>query len=256
MKQRILTALLIIAVVAIPLFFGGIPLEILAVFVVGAAAVEWINADPHAKEWPFFLIPVLVLAVLIQRFVDIKYLFAFYTLIIIFLWTLTIFQEKFDVVDGFYCLAYFFIFSMVYRTMGWLVAENHLYLLVIVIATYLSDTGAWFFGRKFGKNKMNPRLSPKKSWEGFFGGWITGTVITLCISLLAFSFLSTPLCILLSLLCPVVAEVGDLSFSAIKRHFDIKDFSNLLPGHGGVLDRVDSLIMNILLLAILYPFFF
>ena len=103
---------------------------------------------------------------------------------------------------------------------------------------------------------MNPRLSPKKSWEGFFGGWIFGAIFSLIISLLSFHGLNTTLVVLLCLLCPVVAEVGDLSFSAIKRTFGVKDFSNLLPGHGGILDRVDSLMMNLLLLTVLLPFFF
>ncbi|MBP3853620.1 MAG: phosphatidate cytidylyltransferase, partial [Erysipelotrichaceae bacterium] len=156
---------------------------------------------------------------------------------------------------GFYCLTYILIFSMIYRTIGWL-AGNHWYLLIIVLATYLSDTGAWFVGRQIGKHKMNPRLSPKKSWEGFFGGWIIGAVGSLVISLLFFRGLNTTLVILLCLLCPMVAEIGDLSFSALKRAFQVKDFSDLLPGHGGILDRIDSLMMNLLLLTCLYPLFF
>lgn len=255
MKQRVLTALGIIAVVAIPLLFGSIPLEILALFVVGMSALEWVKVNPASAKWPKWMMPLLFVLVLGMRFIPEPYTMTVLTIAIVLLWTMTIFSEGVSVMDGFYCLAYVLIFSMIYRTIGWLV-NYHWYLLVIVLATYASDTGAWFVGRKIGKHKMNPRLSPKKSWEGFFGGWIFGAVFSLIISLVAFQGLNTTLVVLLCLLCPVVAEVGDLSFSAIKRYFGVKDFSNLLPGHGGMLDRVDSLMMNVLLLTILLPFFF
>ena len=115
-----------------------------------------------------------------------------------------------------------------------------------------SDTGAYFVGRAIGKHKMNPRISPKKSWEGFVGGIVFGFILSLAVSFSYVSNLNPVLNTLLCLLCPITAELGDLCFSAIKRHFAVKDFSNLLPGHGGVLDRVDSLLMNIMLFSVLY----
>ena len=93
-------------------------------------------------------------------------------------------------------------------------------------------------GRAIGKHKMNPRISPKKSWEGFVGGIVFGSVLSFVVS---FSYVSNLNPVLnpvlntfLCLVCPITAELGDLCFSAIKRHFAVKDFSNLLPGHGGV----------------------
>ena len=99
---------------------------------------------------------------------------------------------------------------------------------------------------------MNPRISPKKSWEGFVGGIVFGFILSLAVSFSYISNLNPVLNTFLCLLCPVIAELGDLCFSAIKRHFKVKDFSNLLPGHGGVLDRVDSLLLNIMLFSVLY----
>ncbi len=107
-------------------------------------------------------------------------------------------------------------------------------------------------GRAIGKHKMNPRISPKKSWEGFVGGIVFGFVLSFVVSFSYVSNLNPVLNTFLCLVCPITAELGDLCFSAIKRHFAVKDFSNLLPGHGGVLDRVDSLLLNIMVFSVLY----
>ena len=118
----------------------------------------------------------------------------------------------------------------------------------------MTDTGAFFIGILFGKNKINPRISPKKTWEGFFGG-----VVISCISSFLFAFILA-LCghpvlkcfdlnhwyliLILSLIIPIFATLGDFTFSSLKRVYDIKDFGNLLPGHGGILDRIDSLLFT------------
>ncbi len=254
MKNRIVTAILIILVVSLPLFLGGWPLEILAFFIVAAGAYEWAHITPNYKNWPICVVPIMVLTVFLSRFIGDQWMFSVCAITTIFFWILTIFDESYDISDAFYCLTYFLIFSLIYRTIGWLSA-NHYYLLTIVFATYGSDTGAWFIGRKFGKHKMNPRLSPKKSWEGLFGGIVFGAILSFAVSLLYWNQVELGLILPLCLLCPGIAEIGDLSFSAIKRYFNIKDFSNLLPGHGGILDRVDSLLMNILFCGILVNIF-
>lgn len=254
MSRRILTAIGIILVVALPLALGGISLELLALFIICAGAYEWVHITPRYPQWPIIVIPVMVLSVVVNRYITDKHLFVLIAVTTIFFWTLTIFAKDFDISDAFYCLTYFLIFSLIYRTMGWL-EDNHLYLVTIVFATYASDTGAWFIGSRIGRHKMNPRLSPKKSWEGFFGGWIVGTVLSIVCTLPFIQYMNTSFAIALCLFCPFVSEIGDLSFSAIKRYFNVKDFSNLLPGHGGVLDRVDSLLMNILFCGILMGIF-
>lgn len=253
MKKRVLTAIAIILIVAIPLGMGGIPLEILALFIVVSSAYEWAHVTPRFPDWPIIVIPVMIASVIASRYVSDTYLFILISVTTIFFWTLTIFAPRFDIDDAFYCLTYFLIFSLAYHTMGWFEA-NHLYFVTIVFATYGSDTGAWFFGKRFGKHKMNPRLSPKKSWEGFFGGWAFGAVLSIVVSLLYMNAMNRTLALIICILCPLFSEIGDLSFSAIKRHYDVKDFSNLLPGHGGILDRIDSLIMNILVSGILICF--
>ena len=121
----------------------------------------------------------------------------------------------------------------------------------VAIACYVTDAMAYFTGVKFGKHKMIPRISPNKTWEGSIGGYIFGFAISL---IFGFFFLSIPsyVLIFLSLTLPIVAQIGDLSFSAIKRHYNLKDFGTIFPGHGGVLDRIDSLLFCIIYTYAIY----
>ena len=251
MKTRVMTALAIILVVALPVAFGGWLLELLALFILLSTAFEWMHVRRDFKSWPVYVYPLTVVLVILTRFIPEHYTYIIYALGVCFFFALPVFVENFSLPDSYYCLTYFILFSLIYHAIGYLVAE-HMYLWTIVFATYGSDTGAWFVGSYFGKHKMNPRISPKKSWEGFFGGIVFGFLLSLIISFLYADSLNGYLNTLLCCLCQVVAELGDLCFSAIKRSNKVKDFSNLLPGHGGVLDRVDSLMMNILLFGILH----
>lgn len=250
MKQRIITAIAIILVVALPLIFGSWLLELLALFIVVAGGYEWMHIRKNFTTWPKYVMPISILFVLLSRFIPEGYIYAFYVIAIVFYFSLPVFVDNYSLPDSYVCVMYFVLFSLIYHAIG-LIVPQHQYLWTIVFATYGSDTGAWFIGRKYGKHKMNPRVSPKKSWEGFVGGIVFGFVLSLLVSFAYVSSLSFGLNFLLCLLCPAAAELGDLSFSVIKRHNHVKDFSNLLPGHGGVLDRVDSLMMNILLFGIL-----
>ena len=118
---------------------------------------------------------------------------------------------------------------------------------MLLIVTYSMDTGAWFVGKNFGKHKLWPQVSPKKTVEGFIGGIV---IAAICGSF-AWHFFFGEFRWYYSVifgLCGAMSQVGDLIQSKIKREFEIKDSSNLIPGHGGVYDRIDSLIF-------LSPFF-
>lgn len=142
--------------------------------------------------------------------------------------------------------------------------ESSLLFVWIAVGACLNDAFAYFVGVFFGRNKMNERISPKKTWEGFFGG-----VILTSLFLSGWAFIQDfasggyhPILkdfidlsnwyhvIILSILIPLVSVLGDLVFSSIKRFYGIKDFSNILPGHGGILDRVDSIIFAMITAAI------
>ena len=120
------------------------------------------------------------------------------------------------------------------------------YIILPFVVAYMSDTFALFAGMFFGKHKLAPTLSPKKTREGAVGGIVGGIVGCLLFGVIVSRFFQlTPnyaALALYGLLGSPVAQLGDLAFSYIKRQYGIKDFGKIFPGHGGVLDRVDSLI--------------
>lgn len=113
-----------------------------------------------------------------------------------------------------------------------------LYILFIVWAT---DTGAYFFGKTFGKRKLWPQISPNKTIEGAIGGIVLATTVGVFFHLVHPFDYSIIIIIVVTVLASIVGQIGDLAESALKRHFDVKDSGTILPGHGGILDRFDSL---------------
>ncbi len=117
------------------------------------------------------------------------------------------------------------------------------WLLLTIAIIAFSDSGAYFIGRRFGKNKMAPITSPQKTWEGYFGGVLVGLMGGLLVGLLFNQFvevINITNGLILGLVLSVVTPLGDLGESMIKRQFHIKDSSKLLPGHGGAMDRIDT----------------
>lgn len=114
--------------------------------------------------------------------------------------------------------------------------------LVVILAVAGADSGGLFAGMLFGRHPMAPRVSPKKTWEGFAGGIVLGT---LAASVAAYFFYDGQWWIgaLVGAACVVAAALGDLAESAVKRDIQVKDMSSLLPGHGGIMDRIDSLLL-------------
>jgi phosphatidate cytidylyltransferase len=113
--------------------------------------------------------------------------------------------------------------------------------LVVLFAVAGNDTGGLYAGMAFGKHKMAPKVSPKKTWEGFAGGLLLGTVAAATLSFFLFDgrwWIGA----LVGLASCLASVVGDLAESALKRDIRVKDMSSALPGHGGIMDRIDSLL--------------
>ena len=133
--------------------------------------------------------------------------------------------------------------------------ESLLLVLYLAIGTMMNDIGAYFIGILFGRHKLNPRISPKKTWEGFIGGIVISAICSVLFALIM-ALVGKPILPrfalneqfywvpIISIMMPLAGVIGDFVFSSIKRHAGVKDFSNLLPGHGGMLDRLDSLLFS------------
>ncbi len=139
------------------------------------------------------------------------------------------------------------------------------FLLSMLVTVWVADVGAYFAGRRFGKRKLAVRISPGKSWEGVYGGMVAVLVLATCWALWQPAFADSPslyqkllkgqgwlLVFLGALLMVAMSVVGDLMESLVKRSAGMKDSSGLLPGHGGVLDRIDALLPTLPLGMMLY----
>ena len=134
---------------------------------------------------------------------------------------------------------------------------QYVYLLVF-IASWVTDTGAYFVGKSIGRHKLIPEVSPKKTVEGAVGGFVTGVVFLVIYgAIIGATTYATPQYLYLAIaggVMSLVSMLGDLIASLVKRHYGIKDYGWLLPGHGGILDRFDSVFATAPFLFFLYYF--
>lgn len=127
-------------------------------------------------------------------------------------------------------------------------------MLLAFILTWSTDVGGYFFGKKWGKHKMTPVLSPKKTWEGALGGiFLSVLAVFIFFAITSYNNYNYFYTILFGIMVSIVAQFGDLFASSIKRYFAVKDAGHIIPGHGGVLDRFDSFM---LVLPVVYYFFY
>lgn len=259
MKTRTITAIIAMAVFLPVVVYGKLPLLIMAYLLAIVALKEVLNM----KNIKLYSLPGIISVVAIclimlpekSKLVALDYQVPFLILMSLIMLSYTVMSKnRFNFVDAAFCMlavAYIGIgFMYFYETRN----NGLIYILFALLIVWVTDTGAYIFGRLFGKNKLWPEISPNKTIEGFVGGILSSTIIAIIFSINYDMPLSILPLILVTWLFSMFGQLGDLVESALKRHFDVKDSGNLLPGHGGILDRFDSFIfvlplMNILLIS-------
>ncbi|MEF2145836.1 MAG: phosphatidate cytidylyltransferase [Desulfovibrionaceae bacterium] len=255
--QRITTGLLALTVPALALFLGGPVL--FAVLVLLAALTLWEfyglfwGTEHKRLRWAGMICASLLLwaaATANPTWLALAILLGFWTGGLAFLFRFKTDQEL-PLKD-----AAIFFFGLTYLplTLHFLLFMRPMEIILVLFATMASDTAAFYFGTFWGKTKIWPTVSPKKSWVGSWSGMVAGTITTIALGL---SFGQAPWWgyLALGLLLNVAAQLGDFFESALKRGLGVKDSGNILPGHGGLLDRIDSLLFAIPAYALAHELF-
>ena len=251
MAQRLIVAIVLIPAGVFLVAIGGWPYAIALTAGLGYAAWEYSQLFSRGKN--HFITPVLVGGVM--ALVLARKLFQF-TGSDLFLSALVLLAMgvqviQFEMHENNSALDFNITLGGILY-LGWLGAymislrdlPDGLYWVLLVLPTcWIADGAAYFIGSRFGKHKMTQHVSPKKSWEGYFGGVIFGTLG--CMLLASLWHLVAPNItalkgLILGLVISVISPMGDLGESMLKRGFGVKDTSHILPGHGGIMDRIDS----------------
>ncbi len=274
MKQRTITALIMIAVILGIIFFIPILFIPLVAVVLGISVWEWCKISKITGRnryivaivtlvlWLLALYNATILNILLVLSVC-HYLYAVFLIIN--------YEKKADYrITSLYLTALGPILLsalaavLIYinppfdpESIDFWTADDARILTFIVMVIAAADTGAYFAGRFLGRHQLSPRVSPKKTVEGLIGGLVAVVAVVLLFgSMLESWYLSTGQLLTISLTAALFSVIGDLFISVIKRQNHIKDSSNILPGHGGVLDRIDGLLAGIPVFYLLVQFIY
>ena len=248
MWQRIKTALILVIIVGVALFASNTPILFVPLLAVGVtiAAHEWTKLMP---KWQFparFVLLVLVLT-LIALLLPISWPVWWIASVIIWLMAMswvTKFPDRTNWYGRRLSLMGVVILTAAITAMFYLWQQSPWWLMYVFILVWCADSGAYFVGRKLGRRKMAPNVSPNKSMEGLAGGLMTGLIVVIAISIFKLHLTGMVLIAFtaLSAVTILASVLGDLFESMLKRRAGVKDSGTILPGHGGVLDRIDSLL--------------
>ena len=248
MKQRIITGVVAAALFLPIVYYGGIPLVLLTYFLATIGLYELMKMKKLNIFSIHGILSILFLWVLIfpEKYSHISEAFYYSKtevciVFILLLLTYTVVTKNrftfedvsFSILSSLYVgIGFYFFFET--RVDGGLV-----YILYSLFMVWATDSGAYFIGKALGKRKLWPEISPNKTVEGFLGGVVCAVIIALLFVL--FTDIKGSI-IGITVVLSVFGQIGDLVQSAFKRHFNVKDSGKILPGHGGILDRFDSLI--------------
>ncbi len=269
MKQRVITGTILIIVLGLLIYFGEGQLEFLfsgfCVLLSILAAHEfmkmsrhgltfrWFDAIPIVLTGAFSIMSVLSYDILMVYFI---YVFRFLVGLILIETILFVSIREFTRQDfGNHILTVFYT-SLGFIAFAYLRKSNINLIIYLLLVAMVTDMFAYFIGIKFGRHRLAEHISPKKSIEGAVGGLVIGSVVATIFAFYTELFSIGFVAILgLSVFLSAVSQSGDLIASKFKREVGIKDYSNLFPGHGGVLDRFDSSMFAAIFLMIAYIIF-
>ena len=257
MKKRIVSAIIMILIFVPLLFIRGVPFTILMTLLALDSMYELITIREKKKKIPMLIKVISYLLVIFSSILTYNQNIFSYTMsyqlisfiVLIFLLPILLKSKSmdYDINDALYLVGSLLFINIAFNLI--LVVRNYSlnYLIYLLLITVITDTFALITGMYIGKNKLAPSISPHKTIEGFIGGALMGTfVATTFYFTVIDSNISLVILILTTAFLSVIGQLGDLVFSSIKRTYGVKDFSNLIPGHGGILGRLDSIIFVIL----------
>jgi phosphatidate cytidylyltransferase len=254
LRERILVAIILIPALAWVIYFGGWVYTITIALILALAAWEYgllFRRSDFAPSLPLLAIGVAMLCVVrfSGSFEDSALVLALLSLGVM-TWHLVDYEKGAEKSGSDFAIT---LGGVVY--LGWIgsylislrqIADGQWWFLIAMPSVWLADSTAYFVGKWIGRHRLSPRLSPKKTWEGYLAGIIIGGLTGLGFTYIwrigagTSSTLDPQIGLITGLIVSVLAPLGDLGISMIKREIKVKDTGNLLPGHGGVLDRIDS----------------
>lgn len=256
MKKRIISAILALLIVVPVVYYGGFAYRLGVGILAVIGYTEFLMAMEKERKIPnlvkvigyITLFTLFALNVLNKATFDLNYKSVIYV-ILMFLVPIILYHDDktYNTTDALYLIGGTLFLSLAFSILYTLRESGLTTIIYLVTITIASDTFAYFTGVLFGKHKMIPSISPNKTWEGAIGGTVIGVTLATIYYLTYLNPEANTLnTILMTLILVIISQFGDLIFSAMKRHVGIKDFSNIMPGHGGILDRLDSLILVML----------
>lgn len=249
MNKRYLGAL-ILSPLVILIFIGGIYLKYFALLISLIGMYEFFNVvktkNIHALRSIAYL-ACIVYYVLVNKNTDFHIIMLVILAAFFIMLCIPIIDTRYNFIDvaiTLFALVYIGVFFS-FLVLIDLKAEGRYLIWLVFVSSWLCDTTAYYTGRKFGKNKLCPKVSPNKTIEGSIGGMLGSTIACFILGIISTKFgVHIPVYhfIIIGILCGVFCQFGDLTASSIKRYINVKDYSNLIPGHGGILDRFDSIL--------------
>lgn len=248
MWQRIKTAVILIIIVGVALFASDTPWLFVPLLAVGVtiAAHEWTKLMPAQRKPMHFVLLVLLLTMISLLFPKV---WLIWWLMSVVIWLMALaWVWQYPTRTQWYGRRLMtmgvIILTAAITAMFYLWQQSPWWLMYVFILVWCADSGAYFVGRKFGKTKMAPNVSPNKTMQGLYGGLTVGMGVALFISMYWLKYTGSVLLVfmLLSAMTIMASVLGDLFESMLKRRAGVKDSGTVLPGHGGVLDRIDSLL--------------